>query len=339
MLAVRCVRIPTPRLQSARNIKPRFTTLQTSKRHQQLIFQQVKYASSHIGLVSQVSREIKELWGITKDKKTKQGVLHPLPKQVTGDSGRVAGILYSSLIDKYGDSKQELLPHLNQLDKDFQKLVLIAKAYPELEQLFKAETKQMAEEAQPQINKLLEDINASPETRAFFKWLIQTNHLKLFFAIGRDFNTLAKAYRGEVEFTLTTAQPLSDAEFADWKNKLSKALLPGETLLLKTLVNPSILSGYILDSDLLKLRNTGTDQLKNYKEEFQRAFDTFQQAKKQELNPKFNLKLLQEAESKLTPFYGRDSLAINKTPLPYERTLSAQEKQDQIRKNGAQLDF
>ena len=30
---------------------------------------QVKFASSHVGLVSQVAREIKDLWGVTKDKK------------------------------------------------------------------------------------------------------------------------------------------------------------------------------------------------------------------------------------------------------------------------------
>lgn len=337
MLAFR-VKVPvaTPRLQT-RSVTPRFTT-QTIKRNQ-FLFQQVKYASSHVGLVSQVSREIKELWGITKDKKTKSGILHPAPKQVTGDSGRVASILYSALVDKYGDQKQELLPHLNQLDKDFQKLSLIAKAYPEIEQLFKAETKTLIEEAQPQINKFLDDINAASETRNFFKWLGESGHSKLFLAVAKDFNTIAKAYRGEVEFTLTTAQNLSEADLADWKNKLSKALLPGETLVLKTLVNPSILSGYILDSDLLKLRNTGTDQLKNFKEEFQRANDAYQAIKKTELSSKFNPKALQDAESKLAPFYGRDSLAFNRSPLPYERAASAQEKQDQVRKLGAQVDF
>lgn len=336
MLACR-VRVPLVKVArvQTRSVKPRFATQHVQQKL--FTFQQVKYASSHVGLVSQVSREIKELWGVSKDKKAKQGILHPLPKQVTGDAGRIASVLYSALIDKYGDQKQELLPHLNQLDKDFQKIALAVKAYPEIEQVFKAETKRMAEEAQPQINKLLDDINAASETRNFFQWLGQSGHIKLFLAIARDFNVLAKAYRGEVEFTLTTAQALSDADLADWKNKLSKALLPGETLLLKTMVNPSILSGYILDSDLLKLRNTGTDQLKNYKEEFQRAYDSYQTAKKQELSPKFNPKTLQEAEARLAPFYGRDSLSIPKTPLPYERTATAQEKQEQIRKHGAQL--
>lgn len=336
MLASRVkISAPIVRLQT-KSVKPRCT--QTLQRNQ-FMFQQVKFASSHVGLVSQVAREIKDLWGVTKDKKAKSGILHAAPKSVTGDSGRIATVLYSALIDKYGDSKQELLPHLNQLDKDLQKLVLIAKAYPEMEQLFKAETKRMNEEAQPQINKLLDEINAASETRNFFQWLLQSGHTKLFLTVARDFNTIAKAYRGEVEFTLTTAQALSDADLADWKNKLSKSLLPGETLVLKTLVNPSILSGYILDSDLLKLRNTGTDQLKNWREEFQRAYDSYQNAKKQELSPKFNAKTLQEAEAKLAPFYGRDSITLGKSPLPYEHQSSAQEKQEQIRKYGAQLDF
>lgn len=326
--------IATPRVQT-RSVKPRYSTQLTQQKFTS--FQQVKYASSHLGLVSQVYREIKTLWGISKDKKTKQGLLHPAPKQLTGDSGRLASVLYSALIDKYGDQKQDFLPQLNQLDKDFQKVTLVAKAYPEIEDLINAETKKMAEDAQPQINKLLDDIKASNETRTFFKWLGESGHTKLFFSVANDFNTLAKAYRGEVEFTLTTASTLSDADLADWKNKLSKALLPGETLVLKTLVNPSILSGYILDSDLLKLRNTGTDQLKKYKEEFQRSFDAYQVAKKQELFAKFNPKVLQEAEAKLAPFYGRDSLSIPKTPLPYEHQRSAQELQELVRKHGAQV--
>jgi F0F1-type ATP synthase delta subunit len=336
MLAFRGVKVSasTVRFQP-KSVNTRSTN-QTFKRNQ-LIFQQVKFASSHIGLVSQISREIKDLWGVTKDKKAKSGILHAAPKQVSGDSGRIANVLYSALVDKYGDSKQELLPHLNQLDKDFQKLALVAKAYPEMEQLFKAETKTLIQEAQPQVNKLLDDINAASETRNFFKWLLQAGHSRLFLSVAKDFNTVAKAYRGEVEFTLTTAQALSDADLADWKNKLSKALLPGETLVLKTAVNPSILSGYILDSDMLKLRNTGTDQLKNWREDFQRAYDTYQNAKKQELAPRFNPKTLQEAEARLAPFYGKDSLTLSKTPLPYERSVPTQELQDQIRKHGAQL--
>jgi F-type H+-transporting ATPase subunit O len=83
----------------------------------------------------------------------------------------------------------------------------------------------------------------SKTTVAFFGTLAENGRLPLATKMGSKFNDLMQASRGEVQAVVTSAEDLSAAQLKTLKKSFAGFLQKGETLILETRVDPSILGG------------------------------------------------------------------------------------------------
>lgn len=98
--------------------------------------------------------------------------------------------------------------------------------------------------AQAAINGVAKLLKLSDLTGKFLGVLAQNRRLAQLPAIIRAFNTIAAAQRGEVTAEVSSAHPLSDAQLASLKDKLTAR--EGRTVKLKTNVDPDLLGGLVV---------------------------------------------------------------------------------------------
>ncbi|KAG9348796.1 hypothetical protein AGOR_G00217900 [Albula goreensis] len=157
------------------------------------------------------------------------------PIQVYGVEGRYATALFSAA------SKQN---KLDQVEKELAKVTgLIANTKlssivmnPHVKRSIKQKT----------FSDALTKEKLSPITINLINVLAENGRLTLTPDVISAFGKMMSAYRGEVLCSVTTAQPLDEANLADLKTALNGFLQKGETLKLETKSDPSILGGMIV---------------------------------------------------------------------------------------------
>ncbi|NWT62876.1 ATPO synthase, partial [Erythrocercus mccallii] len=80
-----------------------------------------------------------------------------------------------------------------------------------------------------------------------FYLLAENGRLRYTPGIVSAFGKIMSAFRGEVVCTVTTAQPLDEANLSELKSALNGFLAKGEVLKLETKTDPSILGGMIVN--------------------------------------------------------------------------------------------
>uniref|UniRef100_A0A8C3TXW2 ATP synthase peripheral stalk subunit OSCP, mitochondrial n=1 Tax=Catharus ustulatus TaxID=91951 RepID=A0A8C3TXW2_CATUS len=158
------------------------------------------------------------------------------PIQVYGLEGRYATALYSAA------SKQK---KLEQVEKELTRVWSLLKD-PKLSSVVmnphtKGSVKQKA------VNDALAREKMSPITVNLMNLLAENGRLRYTPGIVSAFGKIMSAFRGEVVCTVTTAQPLDEANLTELKSVLNGFLAKGEVLKLETKTDPSILGGMIVN--------------------------------------------------------------------------------------------
>ncbi|MCC6921439.1 MAG: F0F1 ATP synthase subunit delta [Alphaproteobacteria bacterium] len=91
---------------------------------------------------------------------------------------------------------------------------------------------------------ILEKAGASDLTKKFIALVARNRRLFMLANIGRSFGRLLARQRGEIEASVTSAQPLSDAQIADLKATLRTAY--GKEPRLSVAVDQSLIAGLIV---------------------------------------------------------------------------------------------
>ncbi|XP_022072092.1 ATP synthase subunit O, mitochondrial [Acanthochromis polyacanthus] len=157
------------------------------------------------------------------------------PIQVYGVEGRYATALFSAA------SKQN---KLDQVEQELGKVSALIKD-PKISSVVmnphvKRNLKQKA------FNDALAKAKVSPITVNLINVLADNGRLTLTGDVITAFSKMMSAHRGEVICSVTTAQPLDEANLADLKVALKGFLQKGETIKLETKSDPSILGGMIV---------------------------------------------------------------------------------------------
>ncbi|XP_056145899.1 ATP synthase subunit O, mitochondrial-like isoform X2 [Lampris incognitus] len=157
------------------------------------------------------------------------------PIQVYGVEGRYATALFSAA------SKQN---KLDQVEKELTRVSALIKdpklsgivMNPHVKRSLKQKT----------FTDTLRKEKLSPITINLINVLSENGRLTLTPDVISAFGKMMSAHRGEVICSVTTAQPLDEANLADLKGALNGFLAKGETLKLETKSDPSILGGMII---------------------------------------------------------------------------------------------
>ena len=83
--------------------------------------------------------------------------------------------------------------------------------------------------------------------RRFVDVVVENKRTKDLEGMLAKFQEIAAQQRGEVKASVTTAKPLGKAELDSVKSGLSNLLKSGESLVLEQRVDPSIVSGIVID--------------------------------------------------------------------------------------------
>jgi len=81
----------------------------------------------------------------------------------------------------------------------------------------------------------------------FVSVVAEENRLKRSKGIIQAFNKIMRARRGEVDCTVTTANPLDDATASQLSQTLQKFVKPSETLKIETATDPSLIGGMVIN--------------------------------------------------------------------------------------------
>ncbi|XP_043928895.1 ATP synthase subunit O, mitochondrial isoform X3 [Protopterus annectens] len=157
------------------------------------------------------------------------------PIQVYGLEGRYATALYSAA------SKQK---KLEQVEKEMGRVATALKdpkmsavvLNPHIKRAIKQKT----------VNDFLVKDKLSPITVNFVNLLAENGRLRQTQEVVAAFGRIMSAHRGEVLCSVTTAQPLDEANLTELKNALNGFLAKGEILKLETKTDPAILGGMIV---------------------------------------------------------------------------------------------
>ncbi|XP_060785453.1 ATP synthase subunit O, mitochondrial [Neoarius graeffei] len=157
------------------------------------------------------------------------------PIQVYGVEGRYATALYSAASKQKNLEKVEQeLGRVASLIKDPKLSSIVLN--PHVKRSIKQKT----------VNDALNKAKLSPITINFINVLADNGRLTLTSDVITAFGKMMSAHRGEVTCSVTTAQPLDEANLAELKVALNGFLAKGETIKLETKCDPSILSGMIV---------------------------------------------------------------------------------------------
>lgn len=157
------------------------------------------------------------------------------PIQIYGVEGRYATALFSAA------SKQK---KLDQVEQELGKVVTLIKD-PKLSSIvLNPHVKRSIK--QKTFNDVLLKAKLSPITMNFINVLAENGRLTLTGDVIAAFAKMMSAHRGEVTCSVTTAQPLDEANLAELKVALKGFLQKGETIKLETKSDPSILGGMVV---------------------------------------------------------------------------------------------
>ncbi|XP_028582941.2 ATP synthase peripheral stalk subunit OSCP, mitochondrial [Podarcis muralis] len=157
------------------------------------------------------------------------------PIQVFGLEGRYATALYSAA------SKQK---KLDQVEKELTRVLTLLKD-PKLSVIVMNPHVKSAVK-QKTVNEILAKEKMSPVTVNFINLLAENGRLKNTPGVISAFAKIMSAFRGEVLCSVTTAQPLDEANLTELKAALNGFLAKGEILKLEIKTDPTILGGMVV---------------------------------------------------------------------------------------------
>ncbi|XP_026214005.1 ATP synthase subunit O, mitochondrial [Anabas testudineus] len=157
------------------------------------------------------------------------------PIQVYGVEGRYATALFSAA------SKQN---KLDQVEQELGKVSTLIKDPKISSIVMNPHVKRSIK--QKTFTDALTKAKLSPITINLINVLADNGRLTLTGDVITAFGKMISAHRGEVICSVTTAQPLDEANLADLKVALKGFLQKGETIKLETKSDPSILGGMIV---------------------------------------------------------------------------------------------
>ena len=94
---------------------------------------------------------------------------------------------------------------------------------------------------------VLSKMGASDVTKRFMDVVIENKRTPELLKILEKFSDIVAEQKGHVKATVTTAAPLNKSDLDNVKSGLKKILKSGQTLMLEQKVDPSIISGIIID--------------------------------------------------------------------------------------------
>ncbi|XP_077071585.1 ATP synthase peripheral stalk subunit OSCP, mitochondrial [Siphateles boraxobius] len=157
------------------------------------------------------------------------------PIQVYGVEGRYATALFSAASkQKNLDKVEQELGRVTSLIKDPKLSGIVMN--PHIKRSVKQKT----------FVDFLIKAKLSPITINFINVLAENGRLTLTPDVIAAFGKMMSAHRGEVTCSVTTAQPLDEANLAELKVALNGFITKGETIKLETKSDPSILGGMIV---------------------------------------------------------------------------------------------
>uniref|UniRef100_A0A3Q3Q7A8 ATP synthase peripheral stalk subunit OSCP, mitochondrial n=1 Tax=Monopterus albus TaxID=43700 RepID=A0A3Q3Q7A8_MONAL len=160
-------------------------------------------------------------------------VKHPI--QLYGVEGRYATALFSAA------SKQN---KLDQVEQELRKVSTLIKDPKISSIVMNPHVKRSIK--QKTFSDALTKAKVSPITVNLMNVLADNGRLTRTGDVISAFGKMMSAHRGEVLCSVTTAQPLNEANLADLKVALNGFLQKGETLKLETKSDPSVLGGMIV---------------------------------------------------------------------------------------------
>ena len=159
-----------------------------------------------------------------------------LPPQY-GIPGRYAAALYMAAAKA------------NQLDKVEKELGQITNLMAESKEFnsFVTDPSIPSETRLEGLNAVLKKIGASDITKRFFDIVLENRRVKELGKILDKFGDIIAEQKGQVKAVITTAKGLERAEVEQIQSGLKKILAPGQSLVLEEKVDPSIISGIVVD--------------------------------------------------------------------------------------------
>lgn len=94
---------------------------------------------------------------------------------------------------------------------------------------------------------VMDKMGASDVTKRFMDVVVENKRTSELPKMFEKFGDIVSQQKGQVKATVTTASPLGKSDLDFVKNGLKKTLKPGETLNLEEKVDPSIISGVVID--------------------------------------------------------------------------------------------
>lgn len=97
------------------------------------------------------------------------------------------------------------------------------------------------------VREILSDVQCSEITKNFFGLMAENGRLGEYEKVLEKFTELMQASRGEVKAVYTSAEVLTDEQLQAATQSCRKLLKEGETLVLETQVDESILDGFVVE--------------------------------------------------------------------------------------------
>jgi len=97
------------------------------------------------------------------------------------------------------------------------------------------------------LDAVLKKMGASDITKRFIDVVLENNRVDELSKILEKFGDISSEQKGQVKAAVTTAEGLTRAEVEQIQTGLKKMLAPGQSLVLEEKIDPSIISGIIVD--------------------------------------------------------------------------------------------
>ena len=157
------------------------------------------------------------------------------PIQLYGLEGRYATALYSAASkQKKLEQTEKELPRLLALMKDPKLSAVVMN--PHVKKIVKQKT----------VHDIMVKEKLSPIIVNFVNVLAENGRLPYTSGIISSFDKIMSAHRGEVICSVTTAQPLDEANLTELKSTLNGFMAKGEVLKLELKTDPTIMGGMIV---------------------------------------------------------------------------------------------
>nr|CAG4644331.1 EOG090X0EB8 [Lepidurus arcticus] len=158
------------------------------------------------------------------------------PIQLFSMEGRYASALYSAA------SKNK---KLEVVEKELNTLSNLLKTDPRLSE-FLANPSIKRQLKRDGLASVAKKTNASDLTANLLQLLVENNRLNRLQVVINAYNTIMAAHRGEVICEITSAKALDNSTLKELEAALKAFLEPGQTILLTTKVDPSIVGGLVV---------------------------------------------------------------------------------------------